>query len=107
MMEEQKLTKQIATEYYNVNYGAKMNFASYDICEKLPSVISMASLSFGILALGFAEFNSKVLGAALLIIGIAGLLLKPREAMKEEYKQAGEKLIALSKKIKGNSWRVN
>ena len=84
-MSEQTLLKQIAREYYNVIYGAKLNFASLDICEKLPGVISFLSMSLGILGLSFQTFNDKILASALLIAGIVGLMIKPRELNKDKY----------------------
>jgi hypothetical protein len=98
-MTEQTLKKQIAREYYNVLYGAKLNVASYDICEKLPTIISFISLSFGVLALGFEDINSKILGAILLLIGIVGITLKPRELIKDQYSKAGSELTVISKKL--------
>lgn len=98
-MNEQTIKKQIAREYYNVLFSAKLHFASFDICEKLPTIISVFSLSFGVLGLAFAEFNSKALAAALLIIGIIGIVLKPRELQKGQYEAAGIELTEVSKDL--------
>lgn len=106
-MTEQTIKRQIAREYYNVLYGAKLNFASFDICEKIPTVISVLSLSFGVLGLAFADFNNKVLAALLLIIGIIGIVLKPREAMKDQYFKSGQKLNQLSKQIENLFEEIN
>jgi len=106
-MVEQTIKKQVAREYYNVLFGAKLNLASLDICEKLPTLISFASLSFGVLGLAFAEFNNKVLASLLLIIGIIGLILKPREYQKEEYKDLGNRLTVISKQLESIYCHVN
>lgn len=98
-MTEQTIKKQVAREYYNVLYSAKLHFASFDICEKLPTMISVISLSFGVLGLAFAEFNSKALAALLLIIGIVGITLKPRELQKGQYEATGVSLTDISKKL--------
>lgn len=98
-MSEQTTKKQIAREYYNVIYGAKLNLASLDICEKLPSVISLLSLSLGILGLSFETFNNKSLASFLLIAGLVGLMLKPREMQKDKYCKAGNELTDISKKL--------
>jgi hypothetical protein len=98
-MNHQTIPKQIAREYYNALYGAKINFASFDICEKVPTIISALSLSFGILSLAFVDFNGKIQGAALLILGIIGLLLKSRDSQKNEYLSSGNKLLDLSKAL--------
>tara|TARA_Y100001973_G_C5187924_1_gene329046 strand:+ start:1560 stop:2255 length:696 start_codon:yes stop_codon:yes gene_type:complete len=98
-LNEQKIKTQIAREYYNVIYGAKLHFASFDLCEKLPTFISVISLTFGVLGLAFSEFNSQSLGAILLIIGIIGISLKPRELQKDEYKATGDKLNQVGKRL--------
>jgi hypothetical protein len=98
-MTEQTISKQVAREYYNVIYGAKLNFASLDICNKLPGVISFLSMSIGILGLSFQNFNNKALASALLIAGIISLLLKPRELSKEKYNTCGKSLTAISKQL--------
>ena len=93
------LTKQIATEGYNVVYGAKLNFASLDICDKLPGIISFVSLGFGAAGLAFENVNTQSLALLLLLIGIAGLLLQPRESSKDQYAEAGKRLTAISKEL--------
>ena len=98
-MSEQTIQKQIAREYYNVIYGAKMNFASLDICEKFPNVISFLSLAFGILGLSFQTFNNKTLASVLLIFGILGIMLKPKEMVKKDFNEAGKKLTDISKRL--------
>lgn len=98
-MTEQTLQKQIAREYYNVIYGAKLNFASLDTCEKLPGIISFMSLSLGILGLTFEVLNNKTLASSLLIAGIIGLMLKPREMSKTQYVDSGKALTDISKKL--------
>ncbi|WP_157824443.1 SLATT domain-containing protein [Moritella sp. Urea-trap-13] len=98
-MSEQTIKKQIAREFYNVIYGAKLNFSSFDICEKLPSIISLLSLSIGVFGLGFKAFNSTALSVFLLIVGIIGIMLKPRELQKEAYCEVGVKLTGISKKL--------
>lgn len=106
-MTEQTTKKQVAREYYNVLYGAKLHLASYDICEKLPTVISVISLSFGVLGLALAEFNSKSLAAVLLIIGIIGVTLKSRELQKDRYKAIGVSLTDVSKKLESLYYQID
>jgi hypothetical protein len=106
-MTEHTIKKQVAREYYNVLYGAKLHLASLDICEKLPTVISVISLSFGVLGLSFAMFNSKVLAAVLLIIGIIGIILKPRELQKNRYETVGSSLTDISKKLENLYCRID
>jgi hypothetical protein len=46
-MDKNNLQKQIAETAYNVGFGAKKPFASYDIIDKMPGVISFLSLATG------------------------------------------------------------
>jgi hypothetical protein len=106
-MTDRTIKKQVAREYYNVLFSAKLHFASFDTCEKLPTIISMVSLSFGVLGLAFAGFNSKALAALLLIIGIIGIILKPRELQKDRYEATGINLTDISKKLEHIYCEVN
>lgn len=106
-MIQQTIKKQVAREYYNVLYSAKLHLASFDICEKLPTVISFVSLSFGVLGLAFTDFSSRSLAAVLLIIGIIGVTLKPRELQKERYKKAGDNLTDITKRLEHIYCEVN
>lgn len=106
-MTKQTIKKQVAREYYNVLYSAKLHLASLDICEKLPTIISATSLFFGVLGLAFSEFNTKVLAALLLIIGIIGTILKPRELLKKQYEVTGDCLTDISKKLEHIYCEVN
>ena len=54
-------------------------------------------MSFGVLGLAFPGFNGQSLGAILLIIGIIGITLKPREILKQGYKTTGDKLNEIGK----------
>ena len=54
-MDKQEALKLLATHGYNVGYGAKKHFATYDIVEKAPGAISFASIAFGILSLKYFD----------------------------------------------------
>ncbi|MDD2815100.1 MAG: hypothetical protein PHP00_05095 [Thiotrichaceae bacterium] len=51
MTKEDLLIKSIADTGYNVGFGAKKHFATYDIVEKMPGFINFISIVFGIYAL--------------------------------------------------------
>ena len=47
-MKRDDLLKCIADTGYNVGFGAKKHFATYDLVEKSPGWISFLSIAFGI-----------------------------------------------------------
>ena len=47
-MNKLDLLKSIAEKGYDVGFGAKKHFATYDIIEKTPGLISFSSMAFGI-----------------------------------------------------------
>ncbi|WP_213673200.1 SLATT domain-containing protein, partial [Serratia marcescens] len=73
---------------YNVGFGAKKNFATYDIVQKAPGLIGFASLVVGVFALICEPLNSKWIAATLVVFGIASLyvtvkIAKPVEQSRE------------------------
>nr|WP_232422483.1 hypothetical protein [Leptospira interrogans] len=54
-MTKEDLLKNIAEMGYNVGYGAKVHFSTYDIVEKVPGAIGFISFVIGILSL-FIDF---------------------------------------------------
>lgn len=69
-MTKDDLLKSIAEAGYNVGIGAKKHWATYDIVNKIPGFINMASIIFGVYALVFDRLNTKELAATVLCIGI-------------------------------------
>lgn len=88
-MDKTQLKQYIAKIAYNIGFGAKKNFASYDIIKNANEYISMISMAIGVLALVFEAFNEKTISALLLIAGIIGLYISKFESMLESYDKAG------------------
>ncbi|MFK8272652.1 MULTISPECIES: SLATT domain-containing protein [Capnocytophaga] len=88
-MDKKQLKQYIAKTAYNIGFGAKKNFASYDIIRNTNEYISMISMAIGILALVFETFNEKTISALLLIAGIVGLYISKFESMLNDYDEIG------------------
>lgn len=99
-MNKEDLLKHIAEVAYNVGFGAKKHFATYDMLDKLPSIISFISISVGIYSLIFDQLSIKVIGATLAIFGVIGLCLSIYGHKKDEYKKCGVELTNLFNKLK-------
>ncbi|TGM23610.1 SLATT domain-containing protein [Leptospira selangorensis] len=74
-MNKKDLLKNIAESAYNIGFGAKVHFSTFDIVDKIPGFIGFLSLSIGILALFIPIFSAKLLSGSLIILGIISLLI--------------------------------
>lgn len=90
-MTKDEMLKMIARYGYNVGFGAKKNFATFDIVSKMPGWVSLFSLTIGILALFIPALTSNVISAALIIIGVATMYIQFYDGMKDAYNNVGIK----------------
>lgn len=97
-MDKAGLLKTIAETGYNVGFGAKKTFATFDMVEKLPGWIGFASFGIGIYALYIDALASKFPSATLIIVGVGALyfsLYRP-----SEYQTAGKQMIQLFNRLR-------
>lgn len=94
-MTKDELLKNIAEMGYNVGFGAKKHFATYDIVEKTPGIISGISMVFGIYALVFDCLSAKFLSASFIVLGIVGLYIVMYDSKKDDYEISGRELTKL------------
>jgi hypothetical protein len=106
-MEKNDLLKHIAETGYNVGYTAKLHFASFDMIEKLPGVISFISMAFGIYALAYAELSTKLTSSTLLVLGIIGMYISLNNKDKPNYETKGIALTGLFNELKHLATKVN
>ncbi|MCK9454753.1 SLATT domain-containing protein [Sulfurimonas sp.] len=91
-MTKENLLQQIAESAYNVGFGAKKHFATFDMIEKLPGIISFASIAIGILSLYIEFFTLKNISATLVIFGIVGIYISSYNDTKKDYSEAGSEI---------------
>ena len=94
-MGKDALLRTIAETGYNVGFGAKKHFATYDIVEKLPGWIGFVSLAIGIFSLVFDQLSAKVPSACLAVAGVAGLYISLYDHRKMEYERVGKELTRI------------
>jgi len=99
-MTKQDLLRNIAETAYNVGFGAKKHFATYDITDKVPSIIGFLSIAIGILGLIFECLAAKIPSAALVILGVLGIVITLYDHKKEQYAEVGRKLTELFNELK-------
>ncbi|WP_411686129.1 SLATT domain-containing protein [Acinetobacter pseudolwoffii] len=99
-MKRDDLLKCIADTGYNVGFGAKKHFATYDLVEKSPGWISFLSIAFGIYSLAFQELSTNFLSASFTVLGVVGLYVSMYDAKKSEYETAGIELTKIYNQLK-------
>jgi hypothetical protein len=99
-MDKDALLRTIAETGYNVGFGAKKHFATYDIVEKLPGTIGFVSLAIGILSLVFDQLSAKVPSACLAIAGVASLFVSHYDHVKMNYERVGRELTCIYNELR-------
>jgi len=99
-MDKNDILSRIADTGYNVGFGAKKHFATYDIVEKAPGWIGFVSMGVGIFALFVDVLATKDISAILIVLGISGLLINTYSAEKQNYEQKAVMLTGLYNKLK-------
>lgn len=105
-MTKEYLLKQIAEAGYNVGFGAKKHFATYDIVEKTPGLIGFSSMAIGILGLVFECLSTKGLSALFLVMGIAGFYIDRYNDTKDQFMTKAEELTRIFNDLKVLYYKV-
>ncbi len=105
-MKKEDLLKQIADAAYNVGFGAKKHFATYDVVEKTPGIIAFSSMGVGIFGLIIDILSTKFFSAGFLVVGIAGFYIERYNPDKDNYAEKGTILTKLYNELKGLYYKV-
>lgn len=99
-MDRSGLLKCIAETGYNVGFGAKKHFATFDIVEKLPGLLGFLSLSVGIFSLVFEQLSAKIPSASLAVVGVAALYIALFDHKKSDFERVGKELTQLYNELR-------
>jgi len=91
MLREQ-LLKLIAVAGYDVGFGSKTHFATFDIVEKAPGWLGLASLVGGIYSLYVPFWASQHVAAAFVVFGVISLYIGLYGTEKTKYEEVGKAL---------------
>lgn len=105
-MTKSDLLRNIAETAYNVGFGAKKHFATYDITDKVPSVIGFVSIAIGIFGLVVDSLAAKIPSAALVVLGVLGVVITLYDHKKEQYAENGRQLTKLFNDLKNLYFNV-
>lgn len=89
---KQELLRYVAEAGYDVGFGAKKHFASYDIIEKGPGWLGFISLVGGIYGLFVPLWASTHVAAIFVIFGVVSLYIGFYGSDKTRYEEAGKEL---------------
>jgi SMODS and SLOG-associating 2TM effector domain 6 len=89
---KQELLKYVANAGYDIGFGAKKHFASYDIIEKGPGWLGFASLVGGIYSLFVPLWATTHVAAIFVIFGVVSLYIGFYGSDKARYEEAGKEL---------------
>lgn len=98
-MNKKELLLLIAVAGYDVGFGAKKHFATYDIIEKAPGWIGFISLVGGIYSLFVSSMTNAHVSAAFVVFGVIALYVGMYGAEKQRYEEAGKALTAAFHKL--------
>lgn len=100
-MGKEELLDELATNGYNVGFGAKKHFATYDMIKKIPGVIGLVGLliSVGQLAYPDSPFNNGI-SVILLMASIVALTIAPYATRAAEYEKNAVKMTKQFNKLR-------
>ena len=101
---QQDLLKRIAQRGFEVGYAANLNFATHDIADKVPVVISFVSMAVGILALVAPVFQLTGVAVCLTLLGILTLYIEKYPA--HEYGERGKRTMDMLHKLEALYYEV-
>lgn len=100
-MKKEQFLKSLAEHGYNVMFGAKKHFATYDIVEKVPSGVALITLLIGIGQLYAPSFDyNKQISLVIILVSVIALQINLYNSNKEDYMKAGIKLTEIHNELK-------
>lgn len=87
-MSQLPLLKSIAETGYNVGFGGRKHWATYDIVDKIPGLIGFIGTAIGIFSLVYDPLSVKYVSAALAVLGVIGIYISVYDSKKSDYEKS-------------------
>lgn len=106
-MERDLFLRQLAENGYNVIYGAKKHFSTYDTVVKMPGRIAFITLAIGIWQIYRPSFlyNTEI-SLLLIIASIIALTISQYNSEKDRYRVVGNQLIQIHNELRELYYRT-
>lgn len=105
-MNKENLLKMIAESGYNLGYGAKKHFATFDLIEKAPGWLGFAAFVVGIYALFIPPLAKNEVSALMLLFAISSLYINGYNVEKIKYEEGGKRLTDCYNKLRSLYYEV-
>ncbi|MDZ5723178.1 SLATT domain-containing protein [Bacillus subtilis] len=106
-LDKESFLKELAEHGYNIGFGAKKHFATYDMVSKIPGIISLVGLLIGVGQLAYPHYKySTTISTILIMVSIVALTMSSYNSEKEEYNKIGTKLTTLFNELKSMYYKV-
>lgn len=106
-LDKDSLLKELAEHGYNIGFGAKVHFATYDTVTKVPGMVSLVGLLIGVGQLAYPNYNySTTISTLLIMVSIIALTMSSYNAEKDEYSKIGTELTELFNELKRIYYKV-
>lgn len=94
-MKKDLFLKELAQSGYNIGYAAKKHLATFDIVEKAPGWITVATLAIGIFALVLPSLEHHLIAALVIVVGVASMYFGSYQDSRGSYEKTGSRLTTL------------
>lgn len=100
-MNKEDFLKRVAESAYNIGFGAKKHFASYDMIMNISGIINFIAITVGIFSLIFPILAEKFVAAIIVLLGVVGVYMSQyNDDKKKEYDENGIEFTNLFNKLK-------
>lgn len=100
-MTKEEFLKNLAIKGYDVGFGAKKNFSSFDIITKLPSWVGFISFSIGVVQLAYPDLPcQKPLAIILIISSMAIMYIESFKSDIKNYETEGRRLTVIFNQLR-------
>lgn len=105
-MTKDKLLQLIAESGYNLGYGAKKHFATFDLIEKLPGWLGFVAFVVGIFGLFKPELATPTVSALMLVFAVSTLYINGYNSDKSSYDKCGKRLTGFYNELRTMYYEV-
>lgn len=94
-MSQASLLKSIAETGYNVGFGGRKHWATYDIVDKIPGWIGFVGTALGIFSLVYESLSAKNISAAMAVLGVIGIYISVYDSKKSDYEKSAVEITMI------------
>jgi hypothetical protein len=94
-MSQASLLKSIAETGYNVGFGGRKHWATYDIVDKVPGFIGFIGTAVGIFSLVYESLSAKNVSAFMAVFGVIGIYISVYDSKKSGYEKSAVEITRI------------